>query len=217
MRIDRSLSFLSARLMLSGMLLSTIAFILYLPFGHASIPEAAPPPFQEQPAAGKFLIANESIRDPRFRESVILLLNHDAGGSVGLIINRPTRIPLDSVFDADLEGLLLFGGPVQPSVFSLLVLDGTAASTGDEGHSYVLEGVWFVFGTEGVLERLPGLGEGAKARVYAGYAGWGPGQLDAEIRDGGWRLLTASPAAIFAEDPSRLWGELMRRAGGRWI
>ncbi len=204
------------RIVLTTALLILSVIVPAVPPALASIPDAAPRVFQEQPAAGKFLIASETIGDPRFRESVILLLNHGADGTVGLIINRPTRIPLSDVIEGEIQGQLLFGGPVQPSVFSLLIRDREGRDS-DDSRSYVLERIWFVFGTEDAFDQLARLEEGAEARVYAGYTGWGPGQLDAEIRNGGWHLLAANPAVVFAEDPSQVWGSLMRRASGRWI
>jgi putative transcriptional regulator len=205
------------RPILAPLLLALLCVTAIARDGLASIPEHSPRLFQEQPAAGKFLIASESMRDPRFRESVILLLNHDAQGTLGLIINRPTRIPLSEVVDGDPPGQLFFGGPVQPTVFSLLVNGEPGDDAADNGRSFVLDSVWFVFGTEAVLDRLTALEAGAAARVYAGYAGWSPGQLNAELRDGGWHLSAATADAIFAEDPARIWDTLIRRVRGRWI
>ncbi len=185
--------------------------------GVASIPEGGPRIVQEPLAAGKFLIASESIRDPRFRESVILLLNHDEQGTLGLIINRPTRIPLSEVIDGGPPGQLYFGGPVQSLAFSLLANGEPADEGPDDGRSFVLDSVWFVFGAEAVRERLSRLEAGDAARVYAGYTGWSPGQLESELRNGGWHLTKASIDAIFAEDPARVWETLIRRVSGRWI
>lgn len=204
------------------LLLSLSLVIALSRAGLASIPDAGPRLLQEQPAAGKFLIASESIRDPRFRESVILLLNHDAQGTLGVIVNRPTRVQLSEVVDEGLPGQLFFGGPVQPSTFSLLVRSPLSGEPGtdkgeDEEGSFILGELYFVFGTDKVLERISRLEADETARVYAGYAGWSPGQLDAELRNGGWYLALASTEAVFAEDPASVWKTLMRRVSGRWI
>ncbi len=187
--------------------------------GLASIPDVVPGLIEEQQIApGKFLIASNSIRDPRFRESVILLLNHDEQGTLGLIINRPTRIPVSEVFDEGLPGQLFFGGPVQPTAFSMLVTtpNGADGETG-EGQGFVFDGLYFIFGNDRVADRLSRLDAGEQARVYAGYAGWAPGQLDAELRDGGWHLAVAGADSVFAEESARVWETLIRQFSGRWI
>jgi putative transcriptional regulator len=208
------------RPLLAAVLLAALS-LLVAPHrdGLASIPDAVPGLIEEQQIApGKFLVASKSIRDPRFRESVILLLNHDAQGTLGLIINRPTRIPVSEVFDEGLPGQLFFGGPVQPTTFSMLVTtpNGADGETG-EGQSFVFDGLYFVFGNDRVADRLSRLDAGEQARVYAGYAGWAPGQLDAELRDGGWHLAVTGTDAVFAEDSAGVWETLIRRFSGRWI
>lgn len=200
-----------------ALLLALLCVVAVSRVGLASIPASGLRTAQETPAAGKFLIASESIRDPRFREAVILLLNHDEQGTLGLIINRPTRIPLSEVIDGDLPGQLYFGGPVQASAFSLLANGEPADGGTDDDRSYVLGNVWFVFGAEAVRDRLSQLEAGDAARVYAGYAGWSSGQLESELRNGGWYLTGASIDAIFADDPARVWETLIRRVSGRWI
>lgn len=173
--------------------------------------------FREQPAAGKILVASESIRDPRFRESVILLLNHDENGSLGLIINRPTRVPLSELFDDAPPGVLHFGGPVQTSVLSLLAEGALPADEPEGGRSPIFDSVWFVFGADAVVEQLSAHDSTDAVRVYSGYAGWSAGQLEAEIRSGGWLLTMANPEMIFAADPATVWEDLLRQLRGRWI
>lgn len=180
-------------------------------------PEAPSRFFEQPPAVGRFLVASEAIRDPRFRKTVIFLLKHDSGGALGVIINRPTAIPLSDVFPGagpagDLPAVY-FGGPVHPVVFSMLV------RSPHERHDSpsVLDDVHLVFGTRRVGESIRDLAPEDAIRVYSGYAGWSPGQLEAEIRRGSWHVAPGDPALIFALDPASVWELLIRQVSGRWI
>lgn len=159
---------------------------------------------------GKLLIAGPTLWDPNFRRTVLLIGHHDDEGAVGVILNRATEttvaeaVPPLGVLVPDDEPVFL-GGPVQPDA-AVVVADFVDPSVAD----------FLAFDTIGFLpsETYPGV-EGAvrRARVFAGYAGWGPGQLEAEIDEDSWVVEPARPSDVFSADPSRLWEEVLRRKG----
>ncbi len=161
-----------------------------------------------QPASGTLLVADPSMTDPRFRQTVILLLRHDDGGSLGLVLNRPSRLPLAEAFPrlelfARKTAPLWLGGPVSPGTAFVLVDDETPPAGGVR----VVEGVWVT----GMRTLVGWIGQGrepARYRVYAGHAGWAPGQLAGELQRGGWLVRPATRELVFA-DPAQLWRRLM--------
>jgi putative transcriptional regulator len=159
---------------------------------------------------GHLLIAGPGLWDPNFRRTVLLIGHHDDEGAVGVILNRASETtvaeavpPLGVLVPAD-EPVFL-GGPVQPDA-AVVVADFADPSLAD----------FLAFDTIGFLpsETYPGV-EGAvrRARVFAGYAGWGPGQLEAEMDEGSWVVEPARPSDVFSPDPSRLWEEVLGRKG----
>jgi len=161
-----------------------------------------------QPAAGKFLVATRGLADPNFERSVVLLVQHEAEGSWGLVINRPTGVPLSRLFPEEPglhrgDGTLHTGGPVSAGSFLLLL----RAARRPEDARPVFADVY--------LGWTPAALKGARAvsdfRVYSGYAGWAPGQLEAEIARGDWRLLPAEAPLVFADNPERVWEAVTRR------
>ena len=170
------------------------------------------------PARGKLLVAARQLRGGGFARSVVLLVQHDATGSMGLIVNRPSPIKLSEVLpsrkDVTKRGDDLWvGGPVQPTRLLLLaraperLVDGLP----------VFGEVQLIMTRRG-LDRAFGMGiPPAAVRAYAGYAGWGPGQLDGEIARGDWHVVPAKVASVFSPDPDELWTELVDGAAGRWV
>lgn len=173
--------------------------------------------FDGRPAAGRLLVANKDLQDPYFRRSVVLLIDHGEQGTLGMIINRPTALSLSSLSEKFLRAgdadILYYGGPVQPMSFSMLVATGQAA----EGGRPVLKDVFHVFGANRIMAAIVQLGPQDTVRIYSGFAGWAPGQLDHEIGLGGWRVLPASSAQIFTDHPELLWDELNREFEGQWL
>jgi putative transcriptional regulator len=157
-----------------------------------------------EPTPGRLLVATPALIDPNFWRTVILVIHGDDDGHVGLILNRPT---LERVEDHLIEwtqavsgdAVVHFGGPVEPDVAITLI-------SGERGESTGLSGV-----SLGDIEAAPGEGS---ARVYAGYAGWGGGQLDAEIAEGAWVVVAAEPGDPF-DDPDGQWQRVLHRQGGR--
>jgi putative transcriptional regulator len=171
---------------------------------------------QLEPAPGRFLIALPTLRDPNFVRTVVLLCEHNEQGTVGLIVNRQTQVRLSAGLPGPLaearEGEYLFqGGPVSPAhVFALHNVPRLMADSRE-----VLPGVWFTPGSEGVAERLrqsPQPGEAL--RLYAGYAGWGAGQLDAELQQTAWIVGPGAADLVYAANPKTVWARALQVIGG---
>ncbi len=174
----------------------------------------APSPAQEDPMPqqGVLLVAGAQIRDPRFQESVILLLNAGPGGAMGLIINKPTATRLSTRF----RGIgrmgrgrdpLYFGGPV--GGHQVLMLLRARKVEGDWAR--VIDEVFITNSRASMMEALMAARSAEQVRVYAGYAGWAAGQLENEISRGDWHLLPADADVVFRRDMTRLWQELYRK------
>jgi putative transcriptional regulator len=164
---------------------------------------------------GTFLIANPTLRDPNFLRTVVLLCEHSEQGSMGLIINRPSEVKLADALSTKVspksEERLFVGGPVQPD--SLLVLHRLAKTV--PGAKPIGDGMGFGGDMQALLELLaePRDHAGDRVRVYAGYSGWGAGQLDQELEAGGWITCGAEARFVFDVESSRVWIEVLRSLG----
>ena len=160
---------------------------------------------------GVFLVASPSLNDPNFRETVVLVIEHGAEGTLGLILNRATSMLLSEALPgmAALEGTthrLFVGGPVQPSAMLLL----SRLKDPDPDMHAVFDSV-YVGGTPKVLERmLTQAAPSDRFRAFAGYAGWGPGQLSLEMLQGAWGVLPPE-SQFFEKDPLTLWADSLAR------
>jgi putative transcriptional regulator len=158
---------------------------------------------------GAFLVAAPRLNDPNFGKTVVLLVRHGRRGSFGLIINRPAKIKTEEVLP-DLKGAqappLFFGGPVGRNVLFALVKDEPPP----DGAQKILNQVYFVGQREILLPLLQRPKPSRKIRVYAGYSGWGPGQLEREVLRGDWNVIDADEGTIFTEETSEIWQELSR-------
>lgn len=165
---------------------------------------------------GRLLVATPSLEDPNFDRTVVLILQHDdEDGAMGLVLNRPSGLPLEEEL-GDWGALaappdeVFIGGPVQPEVAIAL-----GWLTPDSG---VPDGVQPVLDRLGVvdLRRSPDdLPQLMAVRVFAGYAGWAAGQLEAEIASGSWFTLDADPWDPATADPDGLWRQVFRRQSDR--
>lgn len=169
------------------------------------------------PAAGSFLVAARHLRDANFSRTVVLLIEYGADGAMGLVVNRPTEMPLTVLFP-DLEPLreradtAFIGGPVARTTMTMLVRSAVA----DEDSRPVTEGI-HVSSSRALLERLASTAsEGPLFRVFSGYAGWAAGQLDGEMRRGDWFVLPGDPTIVFDRPPLDVWPELIRRSASSW-
>jgi putative transcriptional regulator len=169
----------------------------------------------DQSLKGRLLVSTPGLRDPNFDRTVVLVLEHDADGALGLVLNRPSATPVEDVLPA--------WHPITsdpPVVFSGGPVDGSAAiCLGSTRPGVVTDAVQPISPTLGVvdLDSDPGLLaiDVAYVRVFAGYAGWGGGQLDDEVDAGGWFVVDALPGDAFSVAPGGLWRSVLRRQGGR--
>jgi putative transcriptional regulator len=163
---------------------------------------------------GQLLIASPAMSDPNFARTVVAIANHDEDGALGIVLNRPSEtevvdaVPeLDGVVDSD--EVVYVGGPVQPASIVVLAEFENPA-----------EAAYLVVGAVGLVSDRTGLehlgSATARRRVYAGYTGWGPGQLEAELEREDWIVEPALAADVFAEDPLELWGLVLQRKGGQF-
>ncbi|MDQ1704856.1 MAG: putative transcriptional regulator [Frankiaceae bacterium] len=163
---------------------------------------------------GRLLVATPLLREPVFARTVIAMLEHDDdNGSVGVVLNRPVELPIDEVVPrvADLvatPATLFDGGPVSPT--TAIALGLAAAGADPDGWTYVVPPLVTVD-----LDHDPALLATTlrAVRIFAGYAGWSPGQLDSEIEEGSWYVVDALPLDPFGADPVRLWSDVLRRQG----
>lgn len=169
---------------------------------------------------GRLLVATPTLDDPNFRRGVVLVVEHDPKeGTLGVVLNRPTEVPVDRVLPpwATLvtgPSVVFQGGPV--ALDSALAL-ARVPGAGDPLGWRALDGVPALSRLGLVdLDAPPEVlaGEVTELRVFAGYAGWGAGQLRSEIAEGAWFVLPSEPHDVFIEDPTRLWRHVLRRQGG---
>ena len=171
------------------------------------------------PTKGRLLVATPPLEDPNFDRTVIYVLEHHAEGALGVILNRPIAEQLGDPLDrwSDLtDGELFRGGPVEPDALIALALtkrelreptDELAPVAGTIASADLTADPAFV------AARVDAV------RVFRGYSGWGPGQLEGEIEAGAWLVLDAQPGDVFDPAPDALWRTVLRRQGGRlaWL
>lgn len=171
-------------------------------------------------AAGQLLVAAPALDDPNFARSVVLVLDYDENGALGVVLNRPSPVPVGAVLP-DWSGVvgepdvLFHGGPVSvDSALAVATLPHDAP--GPVGWRRLFHGTGILdldAPTELVAPAVSGL------RIFAGYAGWGREQLDAEIAEGSWYVVPSLPPDLFTGDPQRLWTRVLRRQPGEiaWV
>jgi putative transcriptional regulator len=163
---------------------------------------------------GKLLIAAPTLADPNFARTVVAIANHDDDGALGVVLNRPSDTEVaEAVPDlselVDDGEVVHVGGPVQPAAIVVLA---EFEEPGDAAF-LVTDSVGLVSDRTGI-ERLAEVT--ARRRIFAGYAGWGPGQLEAELEREDWIVEPARPADVFSDDPLTLWGSVLERKGGQY-
>src|SRR5690625_4424028 len=164
---------------------------------------------------GSLLVATPSSSDPSFERTVVALVAHEPGGAMGVVLNRATEVSVSDVLGswgqlADEPAVLFEGGPVQPESAICIARCRRGVSAPD--------GFQPLFGPLGTVDLGRQSEEMSNAveavRVFAGYAGWAPGQLEAEIENGSWFTFQALPDDVFMEKPDDLWSMVLRRQGG---
>lgn len=163
---------------------------------------------------GQLLVATPPLADPNFDGSVVLVLEHGDDGALGIIVNRPTDAALASVLPAwrthaSAPAVVFSGGPVAPEAVIALARGGHEPAPG-----------WVsVFGDVGTIDigRDPASFEFSidALRVFVGYAGWAPGQLEAEVAQAAWFAVARQTTDPFSGRPERLWRDVLRRQRGR--
>lgn len=161
---------------------------------------------------GVFLIAKPGLTDPNFRETVVLVTQAEDFSTVGVIINRPTALKLAQILPDDFDtgnyaDAVYSGGPVMRQAL-VAVFESDAAPVAAAFH--VLRNLYMSMHPEN-LRRLLTAGD-RRYRIYAGFAGWAPRQLESEFNREGWFALPADEDMVFRQDTSGLWQELLERA-----
>lgn len=165
---------------------------------------------------GRLLVATPTLRDPNFERTVVLLVAHEDGGALGLVLNRATEVPVSEVLNgwahlARDPAVVFEGGPVQPEAAICLARTRPGTTAPARGFQR-LDGTIGTVDLSGDPQSLQETVEGV--RVFAGYAGWGSGQLEAEIDTGSWFVFDALPGDAFVSRPDDLWPMVLRRQGG---
>lgn len=164
--------------------------------------------------AGQLLLASPSLLDPNFARTVVLIGVHGEEGAIGVVLNRPSTVTVAEAVPKLQEALgelelMHVGGPVQSDSIVLLAefIDPSPAGL------LVLGRIGFPAADASIEELAEAT---ARRRVFAGHAGWGPGQLDAEVADGDWITHLAQPEDVFTDAPESLWSTVLTRMGGSY-
>jgi putative transcriptional regulator len=164
---------------------------------------------------GRLLVATPLLGDPNFRRTVILMLDHNDEGALGIVVNRPLDVDVSAVLPSwqpyvTAPGRLFQGGPV--------ALDSALGVVAVPGDTEEPVGVKRIIGALGLvdLDTPPEVvcGGVAGLRIYTGYAGWGGGQLEGEIAEGAWYVVDAEARDPFTDEPHRMWSAVLRRQRG---
>jgi putative transcriptional regulator len=161
--------------------------------------------------AGRLLVASTAIGDPNFERTVVLLLDHDEDGSLGLVLNRPSDLSASEILPgwsdlAATPGVVFAGGPVEKEGIIGL---GRKAEADLDGPFQVTVGPIGVIDLS--AEPVDAVGAVEGIRLFAGYASWGPGQLESELLAGAWWIVDADPADPLTDEPDDLWVVVLRR------
>jgi putative transcriptional regulator len=158
---------------------------------------------------GKLLVSSPALIDPNFRKTVVLIAHHDEDGAMGLVLSRPSEVAATDALPA-LDGLpgahdpIFVGGPVQPEAFMVLAEFDDV----DEAAAPIIGRLGFM-----PAEAEPDDLSIRRLRLFAGYSGWGEGQLEAELAEDSWIVVDAQPDDAFADDPDELWRAVLHRKG----
>ncbi|MDB1089492.1 YqgE/AlgH family protein [Streptomyces sp. ACA25] len=163
--------------------------------------------------AGRLLVAAPALADPNFDRSVVLMLDHDEQGALGVVLNRPTPVDVADVLApwaalAGEPGVVFQGGPVALDAALALAV---APGAGPLGWRRVRGAIGLVD-----LDAPPEVmaAELGSLRIFAGYAGWGPGQLEQELEENAWYVVDAEPGDVCVPEPGGLWRSVLRRQRG---
>lgn len=167
-----------------------------------------------QSLAGQLLLAAPTLSDPNFARTVVLVGTHSEEGAMGVVLNRPSAVTIAEAVPALEEAMgpdepVFVGGPVAPTSIVMLAEFVDPADAG-----MLILGRIGLPGAEADVEALAEVT--LRRRAFAGYAGWGEGQLDAELDNGDWITHQALPDDVFAAEPQSLWSAILARKGGSY-
>ena len=166
---------------------------------------------------GQLLLDGGKLAGSEFHHTVLLICEHDPEGALGLVLNRVSSQTLAEALlsvplpEAVQELPLYIGGPVRPQALSCLVQEPSAG--GEPTDAHILPGLRLAHNLDELLEPSGNLVQFTQIKFFAGYAGWSPGQLDAELQDGAWLTHPASMELVFHPQPAELWKLILRRKG----
>jgi putative transcriptional regulator len=167
--------------------------------------------------ARRLLVSIPTLGDPNFFRSVVFVVEHNADGALGVVLNQPTETRVDAVLEpwaplSAAPGVVFVGGPVQQHEALIGLARVGELDPGDGGAWQPLLGrVGTVDLGRDPLDARPDI---EAVRIFAGYSGWGPSQLDGELDAGGWFVVDAHPDDLLTPDPAGLWRAVLRRQGG---
>lgn len=166
---------------------------------------------------GVFLIATKNLSKSSFEKTVILITKYSKYGAMGLVINRPTNFKIADIFptlkSAKAQNTLYLGGPVHPKSVVMLI-----GSTKSYNIPAIIDGVYLQGGHRTLKQFMePQEPNEDIIQAYAGYSGWAPGQLEAEIGRGDWLITKADKSSIFEANSADLWQQLIKAWSGQWI
>ena len=185
--------------------------------------------FGSTPTKGRLLLATPPLEDPNFDRTVIYVLEHHDEGALGLVLNRPSLEELGDALQPWSEmqsdpSLVFVGGPVEPDALIAIarVREPLAEPSGeddDPGDRHLAPLTGDLASADLAADPLDVAASISALRVFRGYAGWGPGQLDGEIEAGAWLVLDPEPSDLFTDAPDDLWRVVLRRQPGRlaWL
>ena len=164
---------------------------------------------------GQLLLDGGKLRGSFFNRTVLLICQHDPEGAFGLVLNRSSGKNVGDMVVADLpdklkEELLYVGGPVQPSALSFLHTDTFVP------HANVMANLNLGHSLDALMELGESYSTTQKVRMFAGYAGWSPGQLDEEMKRGAWLVHPASLELVFQARPEALWKTILSEKGWKY-
>lgn len=169
----------------------------------------------DTPEKGKILISEPFLNDPNFKRSIILLSEHGEEGSVGFILNKPTKLRINQVLDdfPDFDAPVYLGGPVQINTLQFIHRLGNMI----EGSTEICDGLYW----GGNFDYLKLLIEANQVtpddfRFFIGYSGWTEGQLDDELKINSWIVTSTSVENIFSEEPDKMWREILKGMGRKY-
>ena len=169
-------------------------------------------------AKGVLLIAGKELRDPNFEKTVVLITEYDAKGTVGLVINRRTKIPVSEALPELQKILPIFdhlyiGGPVAMNSINLLIRSGVPLTDAIQ----VTDDIYLIDTLEQFNKLSPDEIEPDNLRLFSGFAGWAPGQLESELIRGDWHLWHSSTETVFDSVPENVWHDLIRLVSAKWV